>query len=96
MSRTGRAAYGPVMIMGLTPCVALLPLAFAAAGFGLPTTLSVIALFAVATIVPILVLTFLGSVGLGMLKFGWVERYSDVVTGIVIGCIGLMTVFLGL
>lgn len=91
-----KAAYGPVIIMGLTPCVALLPLAFASAGFGIATTLSVVALFAVATIVPILVLTFMGSVGLSFLKLGWVEKYADVVTGVVIGCIGLMTMLLGL
>ncbi len=96
VTRTSKAAYGPVIIMGLTPCVALLPLAFASAGFGIATTLSVVALFAVATILPILVLTYMGSVGLSFLKLGWVEKYADVVTGVVIGCIGLMTMFLGL
>jgi len=91
-----KAPYTLVLIMGLTPCVALLPMAFAAAGFGMGVTFGVIALFSVATIIPILVLTFLGSKGLSFVRLHWFDRYGDIITGVVIGCIGLMTMFLGL
>ena len=91
-----KAPYTLVIIMGLTPCVALLPLAFAAAGHGTGTAISVITLFAIATIVPILVLTYLGSKGMHLIRLEWFDKYGDVITGIVIGCIGLMTMFLGL
>ncbi len=91
-----KAPYTLVIIMGLTPCVALLPLAFAAASHGAAITTGVIVLFAVATIVPILILTFLGSKGLSFVRLRWFDKYGDIVTGIVIGCIGLMTMFLGL
>jgi len=91
-----RAPYALIVIMGLTPCVALLPLAFAAASHGTQVTLGVIILFALATIIPILVLTFLGSKGLSFVRLSWFERYGDIITGVVIGCIGLMTMFLGL
>jgi ABC-type nickel/cobalt efflux system permease component RcnA len=91
-----KAPYTLVAIMGLTPCVALLPLAFAAASHSTGVVLGVIALFAIATVIPILVLTFLSSAGLSFVRLSWFERYGDIITGIVIGCVGLMTMFLGL
>ena len=50
----------------------------------------------VGSFVPILVLTFLGAIGLSFVKLSWLERYADIIiTGVVIGCIGLMIMFLG-
>jgi ABC-type nickel/cobalt efflux system permease component RcnA len=91
-----KSPYALVLIMGLTPCVALLPMAFAASHFGTGVTVATIVLFTVSTLIPILGLTFLGSLGLGALKLDWFEKYGDIITGVVIGCIGLMTTFLGL
>ncbi len=91
-----RAGYGLVAIMGLTPCIALLPVAFASATYGLSMTVIVLGLFATATIIPILGLVFLGSKGLGMLRLRWFDNYGDVITGVVIGCIGLLTALAGL
>jgi len=91
-----KAPYTLVLIMGLTPCIALLPLAFAGASISIGTAMGVIVLFSISTIIPILTLTYLGSKGLSFMKLDWFERYGDIITGIVIGCIGLMTMFLGL
>jgi nickel/cobalt exporter len=91
-----RSPYALVAIMGLTPCVALLPLAFASAGHGTEVTLGVIALFAVVTIGTILTFTYLGSKGFRAVRLEWFEKYGDIVTGIIIGCIGLFVVFAGL
>ena len=91
-----KAPYTLVVIMGLTPCVALLPLAFAGAAHGTGVAMGIIALFAIATIIPIVVLTYIGSKGMRLINLKWFDRYGDIITGIVIGCIGLMTMFLGL
>jgi len=91
-----KAGYGLIAIMGLTPCIALLPLAFGATAHSTGLALLVMLVFAIATIVPILVLTYLGLKGLSVLKLDWFERYGDIIAGVVIGCIGLMTMFLGL
>lgn len=91
-----RSPFALVVIMGLTPCVALLPLAFAAAATSTAHAISVIVVYSVSSIVPILVLTFLGSKGIAMLKLNWIDRYGDVLTGVVIGAIGIMTAVLGL
>jgi putative Mn2+ efflux pump MntP len=95
-AQEAKSPYALVIIMGLTPCIALLPMAFAASTFGTGVTVLTISIFAISTLVPILGLTFLGSLGLAKLKLNWFEKYGDIITGVVIGCIGLMTMLLGL
>ena len=65
------AAWGLVAILGLTPCIALLPLTFAAVKCGTVGVILVNLIFAAGTIITILLLTWLRLVGLSCVKLGF-------------------------
>jgi hypothetical protein len=90
------AGWGLVAILGLTPCIALLPLTFAAVKYGTTAIILVNITFALATIGTILVFTWLGYLGLSWIKLEFFDRYGDVIAGIIIGLIGVATKLFGL
>ncbi|MBW1823876.1 MAG: hypothetical protein JRI87_04820, partial [Deltaproteobacteria bacterium] len=63
-----RAGWALVAIIGLTPCIALLPLTMAAVKYGTMAIILVNISFAIATIGTIVVLTWLGLMGLSWIK----------------------------
>jgi nickel/cobalt exporter len=86
-----RASWGLVAILGLTPCIALLPLTFAAAKYGIMAVLLVNAVFSAATVATILVFTWLGTMGLSCIRLDFFDDYGDVFAGVIIGLLGLIT-----
>lgn len=86
-----RAGWGLVAILGLTPCIALLPLTFAAIKYGTAAVLLVNVAFAVGTLGTIVLFTWLGCLGLSWIKLEFFERYGDVIAGAIIGLLGLAT-----
>ncbi|MFC1669287.1 hypothetical protein ACFL20_02775 [Spirochaetota bacterium] len=91
-----KAGWGLVAIIGLTPCIALLPLTMAAVKYGNLAIILVNVSFAVATLATILLLTWFGSLGLSWLKFEFFDEYGDIITGIIIGLIGASVKVFGL
>ena len=91
-----KAGYGLVAIIGLTPCVALLPLTFAATPLGFPSVVLVNIVFAVCTIGTMLLVTTVASLGVTWIKMDFFDKYGGVIAGVVIGCLGIMTKVLGI
>jgi ABC-type nickel/cobalt efflux system permease component RcnA len=89
--RYKKAAWGLVAILGLTPCIALLPLTFAAVKYGMIGIILVNALFAASTIGTILLLTWLGFVGISWIRLGFFDQYGDIIAGMIIGLFGVLT-----
>jgi hypothetical protein len=86
-----RAGLGLVAILGLTPCIALLPMTFAAVKYGTMAIILVNVSFALATIATILILTWLGYLGLSWIKLEFFDEYGDIIAGVIIGLIGVAT-----
>jgi hypothetical protein len=86
-----RAGWGLVAILGLTPCIALLPLTFSAIKYGTAAVVLVNVAFAVGTLGTIILFTWLGCLGLSWIKLEFFEKYGDVIAGIIIGLLGLAT-----
>jgi hypothetical protein len=86
-----RAGLGLVAILGLTPCIALLPMTFAAVKYGTMAIILVNVSFALTTIGTILILTWLGYLGLAWIKLGFFDEYGDIIAGVIIGLIGVAT-----
>ena len=86
-----RAGWGLVAILGLTPCIALLPLTFAAVKYGTTAVILVNISFAVATVGTIIIFTWLGLKGLSWIKLEFFDEYGDILAGVIIGLLGIAT-----
>ena len=86
-----RAGWGLVAILGLTPCIALLPLTFSAIKYGTAAVILVNIAFTVGTLGTIILFTWLGCLGLSWIKLEFFEKYGDVIAGVIIGLLGLAT-----
>lgn len=84
-----RAGWALVAIIGLTPCIALLPLTMASVKYGTMAIILVNVSFAIATIGTIVLLTWLGLMGLSWIKLEFFEKNGDIITGLIIGLIGV-------
>jgi len=88
--------YTPVILIGLTPCVALLPIAIAAQPLGLTSAIGVIILFALFTIGTMMTLTIFSYRGLSFLNLNIFEKYGDVIAGIIIMLTGALVRIIGI
>jgi len=77
------------------PCIAVVPIIFAAAPLSAAATLAIVIVYEVATIVTMVALTLAARAGAGAIRGRWFERYGDsvagaliVATGVVIGAVG--------
>ena len=86
------AGYGLVAIIALTPCILLMPLALRAGEIGMAAVFWTIVVFFVATMASILILVAACFKGLQVIKFEFFEKFGEVITGIIIGFMGVMVV----
>ncbi len=84
-----RAAWALVIILGLTPCIALSPIVFAAHRYGIFSVGLVSAAFAFSAVLSILTATWLALHGLKLIKLGFFDKYSSIAAGILIALIGV-------
>jgi len=82
--------YGLVAIIALTPCILLMPLALRAGEMGLAAVAGTIIVFFVATLAAILILVAAGLKGLEVIQFEFFEKFGEVITGVIIGFMGVM------
>jgi ABC-type nickel/cobalt efflux system permease component RcnA len=94
--RSKNAGWGLVAILGLTPCIALLPLTFASVKYGTMAIIFVNIVFALSTIATILLMTWLGFLGLAFVRFDFFDEYGEIIAGVIIGLMGMMIKLLGL
>ena len=92
---SSRAAWGLVVILGITPCVALVPLTFAAFQHGMGTVLLINVVFSVSAVFSILFATFLALKGLKLIRLAFFDKYGGVTAGIIIVSIGVIGIFFG-
>lgn len=78
------------------PCVAVIPLMFAAAPLGWGSTLAVVAAYELATIGTMVALVLPARAVATSVRSTWADRYGDALAGGVIAGVGLAVVSLGL
>jgi len=78
------------------PCVAVIPLMFAAAPLGWPALAAVVAAYEAATIGTMVVLVLPARLVASAVRGTWIDRYGDALAGGVIAAVGLAVVGLGL
>lgn len=88
---SSKAAWGLVFILGVTPCVAILPITYAAARHGAFAILLVNGVFAVSSVTSILLATWLALRGMKLLRLRFFDRYGGIIAGIIIALLGIMS-----
>jgi nickel/cobalt exporter len=83
------------LIYCVDPCVAVIPILFAAAPLSRPQTLSIVLAYEVATIATMVSLVWLAHSGAQLFKGKWIERYGHSTAGGLIVATGLLVAVLG-
>jgi putative Mn2+ efflux pump MntP len=78
------------------PCVAVIPLMFAAAPLGWPALAAVVAAYEAATIGTMVVLVLPARMVASAVRSTWIDQYGDALAGGVIAGVGIAVVGLGL
>jgi hypothetical protein len=88
--------WGLFLVFTADPCVAVIPLIFAAAPLGWPTTVSVIVAYEVATIGTMVALVLPTRAAATVARGAWVDRHGDAVAGAVVALVGMAVLGLGI
>jgi hypothetical protein len=89
-------AWSLFVLFSADPCVAVIPLLFAAAPLGTAPTVGVVLLYEAATIATMIVLVLPARAGFERLRFPWLDHWGDAVAGGVIAATGLVVMALGI
>ena len=93
-SRT--TAWSLFLLFSADPCVAVIPLLFAAAPLGTARTLGIVLLYEAATIGTMVALVLPARAGAARLKVPFLDRWGDAVAGGVIAVTGVVVGLLGI
>ena len=77
------------------PCVAVVPILFAAAPLARATTVAIVIVYEAATIGAMVALTALARAGAGAVRGAWVEKWGDSAAGALIAVTGVAVALLG-
>jgi nickel/cobalt transporter (NicO) family protein len=83
------------LLFSANPCVAVMPMIFAAAGTGWAVVAAVVLAYEVATIGTMVILVTIAHAGARTLHAPWLDRYGDAVAGGVIVTVGATMAMLG-
>lgn len=83
------SAWTLFLLFSADPCVAVIPLIFAAAPTGLVRTLAVVWIYEAATLATMLAFVLPARAGARALRASWLDRWGDAVAGGVIAAVGL-------
>lgn len=83
------------LLFSADPCVAVIPLLFAAAPLGALSTTGIVVLYELATLATMAALVLSARAGAQFLRAGWLDRYGDAAAGAVIAVAGLAVIGLG-
>jgi hypothetical protein len=84
------------LLFSADPCVAVIPLIFAAAPLGWGTTLAVIVAYEVATIATMLALVLPTRAAATAAHGAWMDRHGDALAGGVVALVGMAVLGLGI
>jgi putative Mn2+ efflux pump MntP len=94
---TGRSLtpWALFLLFSADPCVAVIPIMFAAAPLGVARTLVVVSAYEAATIATMVVLVISAAAAVSRVQSSWLNRYSDAAAGAVIAIVGIVVAALG-
>lgn len=82
-------------IYALDPCIAVIPILFAAAPLARGATIAIVASYELATMATMVGLVALARAGAGILRGHWVEHYGDAAAGGLVAVTGIAVALLG-
>jgi hypothetical protein len=88
--------FGLFLLFSADPCVAVIPLMFAAAPLGWHSILLVVAAYELATIATMVMLVLPARAAAAAIRPPWADRYGDAMAGGVVAAVGLVVVTLGI
>jgi nickel/cobalt exporter len=89
-------AWSLFLLFCADPCVAVIPLLFAAAPLGATPTAGIVLLYEVATIGTMIALVLPARAGVSRLRFPWLDHWGDAVAGGLIAVTGVVVMTLGI
>ncbi len=89
------SAWTLFLLFSADPCVAVVPLVFAAAPLGVARTIAIVLLYESATLATMLAFVLPARAGTRVFRAPWLDRYADAAAGGVIAAVGLMAAGLG-
>jgi len=84
------------VLFSADPCVAVIPLLFAAASLGTAPAAGIVLLYEAATIGTMIALVQPARAGVSRLSFPWLDHWGDVVAGGLIAATGIVVMALGI
>ena len=84
------------LLFSADPCVAVIPILFAAAPLGWLRTTLVVSAYEAATIATMIVLVVPARAAVNRIHGNWIVRYGDAAAGAVIAAVGLLVTVLGI
>ena len=91
-----KTAWSLFLLFSADPCVAVIPLLFAAAPLGTAPAVGIVLLYEIATIGTMVVLVLPARAGISLLRLPWLDHWGDAVAGGLIVVTGLVVTALGI
>jgi len=88
-------AWSLFLLFCADPCVAVIPILFAAAPLGALRTAAVVVLYEAATIATMVLLVLPARAGASLLRGKWLDHYGDAAAGGTIAAVGVVVTLLG-
>jgi nickel/cobalt transporter (NicO) family protein len=88
-------AWGLFLLFSADPCVAVIPVMFAAAPLGALPTVALVVLYELATLATMVGLVLPARAGAQLFKGEWINRYGDATAGGLIAVTGIVVTVLG-
>lgn len=88
-------AWALLLVYAADPCVALMPILFAAAPLGVVRTAAIVAAYELATIGTMIGLVVPACAAVTRIRVPWAARYGDAIAGLVIASVGVLVAALG-
>jgi nickel/cobalt transporter (NicO) family protein len=89
-------AWSLFLLFCADPCVAVIPLLFAAAPLGTAPTVGIVLLYEAATIGTMIALVLPARAGISRLRFPWLDHWGDALAGGLIAATGVVVMALGI
>jgi len=89
-------AWSLFLLFSADPCVAVIPLLFAAAPLGWPSTVAIVAAYELATIGTMVALVIPTREAAGRIAGAWADRWGDALAGAVVATVGVAVLILGI
>jgi ABC-type nickel/cobalt efflux system permease component RcnA len=89
-------AWSLFLLFSADPCVAVIPLMFAATPLGWTGTLAVVAAYELATMATMVVLVLPARAAMHTIRGAWADEWGDALAGGVVACVGLAVIGFGI